>query len=127
MFSVTPDHTASRLDIRVEGCMTRADWMAVGDLVLFESMRLGLRWLAMFDARGLALMTPDTLESLRELNEVLLVAGAERIAMVTDADAVAKQLSRVAVSAGTGPFTMAFESEQAWLDYVGAAPMVQAA
>ena len=101
--------------------------MAVGDLVLFESMRLGLRWLAMFDARGLALLTPDTLDSLRELHEVLLVAGAERIAIMTDTDAVARQLSHVAIRAGTAPFTVAFESEREWLDYVEATPMSQAA
>jgi hypothetical protein len=101
------------MTINVSGYLTRSDWTAVGDLILYESMRLDPQWRAVFDARGLQVPNDETVEAMRDVHQLLLMAGAGRIASIADDNDVAGRIADAEFQAGVTPFTETYDS-QSW-------------
>lgn len=118
MFQVNTDMTRNRLYIQASGRLTVDELTSAVAEVKQSIPKLRRGWVAAVDLRGMQVLEQSLTGYLKEIQEIIMQSGAERIGTILDAVILKMQLSRLSNQTGSVGKTERFDDPVAWEAYL---------
>jgi hypothetical protein len=118
MIKAEADLARQRLMITADQALSPRDFDCLMEQIRREAARLGPKWAAALDLRGMWIEDLYFGERMEVLQSVLLEYGARKIGTLLDNSSIQKYLGQAGVKTHSNEITQRFFSEKSWEEFL---------